>query len=67
MKGLAEAIILQSLEDLCTQPHRKESRKFFGKNGFRTCAEIAGIDTVEQFKILHLLGGRKNGRNSRVH
>ncbi|RJQ54044.1 MAG: hypothetical protein C4526_05470 [Nitrospiraceae bacterium] len=66
-KNLAEAIILQSLEDLWNPEGRSASRKFFRGNGFKICAEVAGLDTLEQFRVLHLIGGRSNGRNTRIH
>jgi hypothetical protein len=54
-KHLAEAIILQSIEDLWNEDHRGESIKFFSGEDFRTCARIAGIDISDQIKILGLL------------
>ena len=61
-KSLAEAVILQSLEDLCNPQHRKESRDFFEGDGFKVFAEIADLHTLKKYKIIHLTGGRKYGR-----
>jgi hypothetical protein len=52
---LAEAIILQSIEDLWDDDHREECIRFFTGEDFRTCAAIAGMDTGEQIKILKML------------
>lgn len=68
-RNLAEAIILQSLEDLWIHEGREDSRKFFRGEGFKICAEIAGLNTMEQFRVLHLIGkgGKSDGRNTRIH
>lgn len=66
-RTLAEAIILQSMEDLWTPQERRCCRRFFGGEGFRICAEIAGLNTLERFRFLHLIGGKDNGRNTRIH
>jgi hypothetical protein len=66
-KNLAEAIILQSLEDLWVLEGREDSKKFFRGEGFKICAEIVGLNTREQFRVLHLIGGKGNGRNARIH
>lgn len=60
---LAEAVILQSLEDLCTQDYAEDSMEFFEGEGFRICADIAGISYSKQNKILHLLGGNHYAEN----
>lgn len=65
IKSLAEAIILQSLEDLHDPAHSEESRKFFQEGGFRISSEVAGLNTLKQLKLLYLTGGRRNERNIR--
>jgi hypothetical protein len=55
IKHLAEAVILQAIEDLWDQDDRAECIKFFAGEDFRTCASIAGIDIAEQIKILKML------------
>jgi hypothetical protein len=67
IKNLAEAIILQSMEDIWVAAYRKDSRDFFSGDGFKICSEIAGLDAVKQFKVLNLIGGKNNGRHIRVH
>jgi len=67
-KHLAEAIILQCIEDLWDENYRKDSISFFSGDDFRTCASIAGMDIPEQLKILNLLSGLIKGihRTGRV-
>ncbi len=52
---LAEAIIMQSIEDLWAENHREDCIRFFTGEDFRTCAAIAGMDTCEQIKVLTML------------
>jgi len=66
-KSLAEAVILQSMEDLWSPSHRDESKVFFEGDGFKICAYIAGMNSVKQFKFLHLLGGEKHVTTSKSH
>lgn len=56
-KNLAEAIILQSMADLYIPEHRKESVDFFQGEGFRICAEVAGLNMNKQLNILHYVRG----------
>lgn len=56
VKALAESIILQSLEDLASPHHRKESIRFFAGDGFRVSAKMAGLNCSERKKILALSG-----------
>ena len=63
VKGLAEGIILQSLEDLWSENDRGECIAFFTGRDFSICAEIAGmnqhndtvgeaaVDFIRQFKV----------------
>ena len=57
VKGLAEAIILQSMEDFWNNAYRQESIEFFKGEGFKVCAEIAGMGHEEQAKVLEMLTG----------
>ncbi len=66
-KSLAEAVILQSMEDLWNPSHRDESKVFFKGDGFKICAEIAGMNSIKQNKFLHLLGGNPHARKGRTH
>ena len=55
LKGLAEGIILQSIEDLWVKNHREDCIAFFKGKGFRDCAEMAGMTTSDQIKLLNLV------------
>jgi hypothetical protein len=55
LRNLAEAIILQSLEDIWSEKHRKESVDFICGERFRLCAQIAGMGTAEQIDLLLML------------
>ncbi len=72
VRHLAEAIILQSIEDLWDEEHREECTKFFTGEDFRTCAALAGLDTADQIKILNMFSGlmkarTEKGKDSRVY
>lgn len=54
-KSLAEAVILQSMEDLWDLRHRPESLKFFSGQEFRACARIAGMSTDDKLKLLNIV------------
>ena len=56
INNLAEAIILQSLEDLYEASHREESLEFFRGEGFRICTEIAGIAPEGKFQLKSIAG-----------
>ena len=55
VKSLAEAIILQSMEDYWGNAYREESIEFFKGEGFKVCAEIAGMGHDDQSKVLEML------------
>lgn len=55
VKSLAEAIILQSMEDLSDIRNRAESLEFFSGDGFRICAQMAGMSANDEVKILELV------------
>ncbi len=57
MKGLAEGIIMQSIEDLWNENLRDECIAFFKGTEFRICAEIAGMRIDDQVKVLNLVKG----------
>ncbi len=57
LKTLSEAIILQSAEDLLSASHRKEGLEFFGGEGFRLSAEMAGMTFDEKLNFLQMLLG----------
>jgi hypothetical protein len=58
---LAEAIILQSIQDLWDKGHRKGCIEFFTGEDFRTCAALAGMSTSDQIKILNMFSGIMKG------
>ncbi len=55
LKGLAEGIILQSIEDLWNESYRGECIAFFTGREFGICAEMAGMDLQDQLKVLNLV------------
>ena len=64
---LAEAVILQSIEDLWNPVHKRGSLMFFKGNGFGFCAEIAGISYIKQLAMFRILAnaGRKTSLRNR--
>jgi hypothetical protein len=55
VKGLVEGIILQSLEDLWNEGYREESISFFRGRDFSLCADIAGMSTDDQVRMLTMV------------
>jgi len=55
LKRLAEGIILQSMEDLWDKHHKEDCVAFFKGKGFRDCAEMAGMTTSDQIRLLNLV------------
>jgi len=54
-RKLAEAIILQAVEDLWSPVHRKESIEFFTGEGFVICARIVGMGLYEKLRLIQLI------------
>lgn len=54
-RNIAELIILQCIEDLWDQEEKRGSADFFKGEGFRLCAEIAGIDIYGQYRLLDIV------------
>jgi hypothetical protein len=52
---IAEAIILQAIEDLWSDVHRQESIEFFTGEGFAICARIAGMGLYEKLKLIQAI------------
>lgn len=65
-RSLAEAVILQSLEDLSDPQHKEESREFFSGDGFKIYGDIAELNFFNKLKIIHLAKGRKHDRTTGV-
>lgn len=55
LKGLAEGIILQSIDDLWDKHHKEDCISFFKGKGFRDCAEMAGMSTSDQIQLLNFV------------
>ena len=55
IKSFAEAVILQSIEDLFDSLQRKESIDFFKGEGFKLYAKIAGLSPADQTRIIRML------------
>ena len=54
LKSLVEGIILQSFADLWITEENEDCIKFFMGEGFKICADIAGINLHDQVKLLDL-------------
>ena len=55
LAALAEAVILQTLEDLWSKAHKKKSLAFFTTEDFHLCADIAGMKIADRLRLLRLL------------
>ena len=55
LKNLAEAIIAQSMEDLWSPIHKRESIDFFMGESFRLTSQMAGMTAVDRLRLLLLL------------
>lgn len=62
IKSLAEAVILQSMEDYWSPSYRVQSIDFFKGDGFKICAHIAGLDAIHKLEIMSILGGTSNDK-----
>jgi hypothetical protein len=58
LKTLAEAVIMQSAEDIMDKHQRTDAVEFFTGEGFRLCSWIAGMDHSAQHAILSLIRRR---------
>ena len=65
-RSLAEAVILQSMDDLLNPEFFEEGKEFFTGDGFRIYGAIAELNSLKKFKIIHFTGGRRHGRAVRV-
>ena len=52
---IAEAIILQAIEDLWSAVHRKESIEFFTGEGFAICARIVGMGLYQKLRLIQVI------------
>jgi len=62
MRNLAEAIILQSVEDLWDAKQKSDCLTFFRGESFGICAEIAGMTEHEQAMMLQLVSASAQGK-----
>ena len=65
-RSLAEAVILQSIEDLWNPLHREESKEFFKGEGLKIYAEIAELNSPGNYKLIHSARGRENAGTARA-
>lgn len=54
-KKIAEAIILQAIEDLWIPVHKKESMGFFAGEGFVICAKLVGMGLYEKLRLIQVI------------
>jgi len=54
-RKIAEAIILQAVEDLWNPVYRKESIEFFTGEGFAICAKIVGMGLYKKLRLVRLI------------
>jgi hypothetical protein len=57
IRNLAEAIILQSIEDLWEEKQRGDCIAFLRGEGFSVCADLAGMKVPDRLRLLHLIDG----------
>ena len=55
IRNLAEAIILQSIEDLWNREQKQDCVAFFEGEGFYLCSGVAGINMFHKRKLLKLI------------
>jgi hypothetical protein len=55
---LAEAVILQSLADLCDKRHHQDCQSFFRGEGFTIWADLAGLSPLDQIRLLDMIQKR---------
>jgi hypothetical protein len=53
--SLAEAIILQTMEDIWDARYMTESIHFFKSEEFSLCADMAGLTALGQIRLLNML------------
>jgi hypothetical protein len=67
VRNVAEAIILQSIEDLWDKKWKEESVSFFRGEAFNACAEIAGLTAFDRKKLLAMIGGLIHDKRKSEH
>jgi ABC-type transporter Mla MlaB component len=64
IKPLAEAVILQSLEDMFNPAHQEESLVFFTGEGFRIWSQLAELDKNNRLSLIRLSERIHHGRTA---
>ncbi len=57
LRTLAEAVMLQAMEDFLSEERHEEDVAFFSGEGFRMCSELAGMNHSEKCSLLDLVRG----------
>jgi hypothetical protein len=65
-RKLAEAVILQAIEDLWEPAQREESLEFFMGEGFEICSSIAGISYAKKLRLLQLVAESAPNRKMQI-
>ncbi|MHB8881062.1 MAG: hypothetical protein ACYC69_06060 [Thermodesulfovibrionales bacterium] len=55
MKNLADAIIMQAIEDLWSEEDKRQSIDFFTGEGFLLCSTATGMVPYDQVRLLSLI------------
>lgn len=58
-RALAEAVILQCMEDMWDPEYAEESREFFQSEGFVIWAETACLNLPQQMKLVRIITGNE--------
>ncbi len=73
LSSLAEAIILQSIEDLWLEKEKSDCMNFFTGESFHICANLSCMDFPDQVKVLNFvkniygkIRGRQQKKRSRT-
>lgn len=67
LASLAEAIILQSIEDLWLDKEKSNCLNFFTGEGFHICAKLSGMDFHDKVKVLTLVKNLSDKMRVRQH
>ena len=66
VKALAEAVILQAIEDMWHEKDKSKRLSFFSGEGFRIYAKMAGMDFREWIELLNLVKNASNKIQSKA-
>jgi hypothetical protein len=65
IQSLAEAVILNSMEDIFDRRRRFDSLKFFSSDDFNVFAELSGMNLRSRIELLYIVR-KLNGRVSKT-